>query len=88
MQVPGSLLWQGGAVSGAGLVGCLLMSTPELSVGGTGWLRLWGVAGSPSVDTLAEGEAPSSPELTVGANGDAVDWNAPRSVTYSRREGI
>ena len=41
-------------------------STPELSIGGPGWLRLWGVAGSPSVDTLAKGDAPSSPELTVG----------------------
>ena len=41
-----------------------------------------GVAGSPSVDTLAEVDAPSSPELTVGADGDAVDWNAPRGVTY------
>ena len=43
-----------------------MASTPELSVGGPGWLHLWGVAGSPSVDTLAEGDAPSSPEITVG----------------------
>ena len=63
-------------------------STPELFVGGPGWLRLWGVAGSPSVDTLSEGDAPSSPELTVGADGDAVDWNALRGVTYGRRGGI
>ena len=63
-------------------------STPELSVGGPGWLRLWGVVGSPSVDTLAEGDAPSSPELTVGADGDTVDWNASRGVTYDRRGGI
>ena len=63
-------------------------STPELSVGGPGWLRLWGVAGSPSVDTLAEGDAPSSPELTVRADGDAVDWNASRGITYGRRGGI
>ena len=28
----------------------LVVSTLELSVGGPGWLRLWGVAGSPSVD--------------------------------------
>ena len=28
------------------------------------------------------------PELTVGADGDAVDWNAPRGVTYGRRGGI
>ena len=69
---------------------------------GRGWLR-WsrnypsgeragcvcgGVAGSPSVDTLSEGDDPSSPELTVGADGDAVDWNAPRRVTYGRRGGI
>ena len=66
----------------------LVASTPELSVRGPGWLRLWGVVGSPSVDTLAEGDAPSSPELTVRANGDAVDWNAPRSVTYGRCGGI
>ena len=63
----------------------LVASTPELSVGGPGWLRLWGVAGSPSVDTLSEGDAPLSPKLTVGADGDAVDWNAPRGVTYGRR---
>ena len=35
--------------------------------------------------TLAEGDAPSSPELTVGADGDAVDWNVSLSVTYGRR---
>ena len=39
-------------------------------------------------DTLAEGDAPSSLELTVGADRDAVDWNASRSVTYGRRRGI
>ena len=66
----------------------LVALTPELSVGGTGWLHLCGVAGLPSVDTLAEGDALLSPELTVGADGDAVDWNAPRSVTYGRRGGI
>ena len=66
----------------------LVASTPELSVGGPGWLRLWGVAGSPSVDTLAKVDAPSSPELTVRADGDAVDWNAPRSVTYGLHGGI
>ena len=63
-------------------------STPELFVAGPGWLRLWGVADSPSVDTLSEGDAPSSLELTVGANGDAVDWNASRGVTYGRCGGI
>ena len=29
-----------------------------------------------------------TPELTVGANGDAVDCYAPWSVTYSHRGGI
>ena len=51
-------------------------------------MRLWGLAGSPSVGTLAEGDAPSSLELTIGADGDAVDWNASLSVTYGRRGGI
>ena len=51
-------------------------------------MRLWGVVGSPSVDTLAEGDALSSPKLTVGADGGALDWNAPRGVTYGRRGGI
>ena len=62
----------------------LVALTTELSVGGPGWLRLWGVAGVPSVDRLPKGDAPSSLELTVGADGDAVDWNAPRGVTYGR----
>ena len=35
--------------------------------------------------SLAEGDAPSSPELTAGADRDAVDWNALRSVTYGCR---
>ena len=48
-------------------------------------MRLCGVAGFPSVDCSPKGDAPLSPELTVGADGDAVDWNAPRSVTYGRR---
>ena len=50
-------------------------------------MRLWVVAGLPSVDTLAEGDAPSSPELTVRADGDAVKWNALWGVTYGRRGG-
>ena len=66
----------------------MVLSTLELSIRGPGWLSLWGVAGLPSVDMLAEGDAPSSPELTVGADGDVVDWNAPRGVTYVRRGGI
>ena len=52
---------------------------------GPGWLRLWGVEGLLSVDRSPKGDAPSSPELTVGADGDAVVWNAPRSITYVRR---
>ena len=40
---------------------------------GRGWLRLWGVAGAPSVYRSPKGDAPSSPKLTVGADGDAVD---------------
>ena len=55
---------------------------------GMGWLRLCGVAGAPSVDRSPKVDAPSSPELTAGADGDAVDWNAPRSFTYSRCGGI
>ena len=51
-------------------------------------MRLWGVAGSLSVDTIAEGDAPSSLELTVGADRDAVDWNAPQGVTYGCRGEI
>ena len=52
---------------------------------GPGWLRLWGVVGAPSVDRSPKVDALSSPELTVGSDVDAVDWNAPRSVTYNRR---
>ena len=70
-----------------------LASALELSVGDKGawWMGLVasvGGGGAPSVYRLPKGDAPSSPELTVGADGDAVDWYAPRSVTYSRREGI
>ena len=83
--------WAGPEIIRRGRRACrtgLVASTPELSVGGPGWLHLWGVAGLPSVYTLAEGDAPPSPELTVGTDGDAVDRNAPRSVTYGRRGGI
>ena len=55
---------------------------------GWGWLRLWGVAGAPSVYRFSRGDALLSPELTVRADGGAVDWYAPRSVTYSRCGGI
>ena len=68
----------------------LVASTPELSVGAKerfkrGRLHLWGVAGAPSVDSSPKGDAPLSPELTFEADEDAVDWYAPRSVTYNRR---
>ena len=33
--------------------------------------------------SLSDGDALSSPELTAGADGDAEDWYAPRSGTYS-----
>ena len=71
----------------------LVASTPELSVGGkgacqTGLVASVGVVGAPSVDCSPKGDDPSSPELTVGADGDAVDSYAPRSVTYSRRGQI
>ena len=65
-----------------------IASSPELSVGGEGecWMGLvasvGGDRGAVCV-SLSDGDAPSSPELTVGADGDAVDWYAPRSVTYS-----
>ena len=55
---------------------------------GPGWLCLWGVTGAPSVDRSLKGDAPSSPELSVGTDGNAVDWNAPQSVNCSRRGGI
>ena len=66
----------------------LVASTPELSVGGEGSCRTGLVAsmggGEGAVcGSLAEGDAPSSPELIVGADGDAVDWYDPRSMTYS-----
>ena len=42
---------------------------------GPGWLRLWGVAGALYVDRSPKGDAPSSLELTVGADGDAVEYS-------------
>ena len=61
---------------------------PELFVGGkgacwTGLVASVGGGGGAVCVSLAGGDAPSSPELTVGDNGDAVDRYAPRSVTYS-----
>ena len=55
---------------------------------GTGLVAYVGGGGFAVCGLLTEGDTPSSPELTVGADGDAVDWNAPRSVTYGRHGGI
>ena len=55
---------------------------------GTGLVASVGGGGFAVCDTLAKGDTPSSPELTVGADRDAVDWNALLSVTYGRRGGI
>ena len=55
---------------------------------GTGLVTSVGGGGTAVCDTLAEGDAPSSLELTFGADGDAVDWNASRGVTYGRSGGI
>ena len=41
---------------------------------GTGLVASVGGGGSAVCGSLAEGDAPSSPELTVRADGDAVDW--------------
>ena len=65
-----------------------LMLAPELSIGGEGacWTGLVAsvVGGRGAICvSLAKGDAPLSPELSVGADGDAVYWYAPRSVTYS-----
>ena len=42
--------------------------------GGLGWLRLWGGGVVAVCVSLSNGDAPLSPELTVRADGDAVDW--------------
>ena len=42
--------------------------------GGRDWLCLWGGGVVAVYVSLSEGDAPLSPELTIGANGDAVDW--------------
>ena len=61
----------------------VLASSPELSVGGEGawWTGLVayvrGGGGAVCV-LLSNGDAPSSSELTVGADGDAVDWYLQR----------
>ena len=59
-----------------------LALAPELSVGGegacwTGLVASVGGGGGAVCVLLSEGDASSSPELTVGADGDAVDWYAP-----------
>ena len=65
-----------------------LASAPELSVGGEGacWTGLVAYVGGGEGAVcvlLSKGDAPLSLELTAGADGDAVDWYAPQSVTYS-----
>ena len=70
-----------------------LASAPELSVWvkGACWTGLVasvrGGGGAVCV-LLAEGDAPLSPELTVGNARDSVDRYDPLIVTYSRRRGI
>ena len=69
-----------------------LASSPELSVGGEGMWRTGLVAsmgrGVVAVCvSLSEGNAPLSPELTVGANGDVVDWTLLPPLEYSSGGG-
>ena len=49
----------------------------------TGLVAFVGGGGGAVCVSLVEGDAPSSPELTVGDDGDAVDWYASQSVTSS-----
>ena len=70
-----------------------LASALELSVGGEGACRTGLVAsvgggGGAVCVSLAEGDAPSSPELTVGADGDAVDWYAPHGEDHEAGQTI
>ena len=56
--------------------------SPELSVrveglGCTGIVVSVGGGMGAVCVSLSDGDAPSSPELTVGADGDAVDWTPP-----------
>ena len=65
-----------------------LASAPELSVGGegacwTGLVASVGGGGGAVYVLLSDGDTPSYPELTFRADGDAVDWYSPQSVTYS-----
>ena len=61
---------------------------PRIIRRGTGLVASVGGGGFAVCGSLAEGDTPSSSELTVGADGDAVGWNAPRIVTNGPREGI
>ena len=68
------------SVGGVGLGGLALY--PELSVRGkgawwTGLVASVGGGGGAVCVSISDGDAPSSPELTVGADRDAVDWYAP-----------
>ena len=59
-----------------------LALSPELSVGAKergarGWLHLWGGGWGAVCVSLSDGDVPLYPELTLGANGDMVDWYAP-----------
>ena len=65
-----------------------LASVLELSVGGegvcwTGLVASVGGGGGNVCVLLSDGDAPSSLELTVRADGDVVYWYTPLSVTYS-----
>ena len=67
-------------------------SSPELSVGGKGawWTGLVASVGGGVVSvcvSISDGDAPLSLELTVGANGDAVDWTLLPPLEYSSGGG-
>ena len=74
-------------LDGAGCVDPGIIRRGRRSVSDGAGCVCGGVAGAPSVDRLPKGDAPSSLELIVGPDRYAVDWYAPRSVTYSRRMG-
>ena len=74
-----------GAKSVSDGAGCV---DPGMIRRGTGLVASVGGGGFAVCGSLAKGDAPSSPELTVGANVDVVDWNTPRSVTYDLRRVI
>ena len=75
--------------SGASREGLAL--SPDLSVGGegawwTGLVASVGGGGGAVRLSLSDGDAPLSPELTVGANEDAVDWytSPPPRIVHQR----